>query len=117
MSELQRILSRKRNREKELKSSLNSMKNQLIRLGALKIILFGSLHHDKIDIHSDIDLLVIMPSSKSGKEWWGFIYDKVERDISSDILVYNQEEFEEDIHHSRFLRNILECGKMIYEKA
>ena len=79
--------------------------------------LFGSIVRKEMTRDSDIDLLVIMPSSKSGKEWWRFIYDKTERYISSDILVYNQEEIEEDIHHSRFLRNILECGKTIYEKA
>lgn len=41
---------------------------ELKKLGALKIILFGSLIHGDVDVNSDLDLLVIMPNTKSGKE-------------------------------------------------
>ncbi|MCS7202697.1 MAG: nucleotidyltransferase domain-containing protein [Dictyoglomus sp.] len=41
---------------------------ELKKLGALKIILFGSLVHGDVDVNSDLDLLVIMPNTKSGKE-------------------------------------------------
>ncbi|MEN2983656.1 MAG: hypothetical protein ABDH25_01350 [Dictyoglomaceae bacterium] len=44
------------------------MLEELKKLGASKIILFGSL------AHGDVDLLVIMPNTKSGKEWSNLIY-------------------------------------------
>jgi type II secretory pathway component PulJ len=43
MSKLNEILQRKTEREEKLKSSMKLITRQLIELGALKIILFGSL--------------------------------------------------------------------------
>ncbi|MGQ9609606.1 MAG: nucleotidyltransferase family protein [bacterium] len=117
MSKLDEIIKRKNDREKKLKESLASIKEQLIKHGAIKIILFGSLAYRKVDVNSDLDLFVIMPSVKSSKEWMKFIYDNIEFGISSDIIVYNEEEFKENLPVSRFIRNILESGKVIYEKS
>ena len=86
MSKLEEILQRKRKREEKLNSSLISVTRQLRDFGALKIILFGSLAEGDVDIFSDLDLLVIMPSERSGKEWMKLIYEDVERGIASDTL-------------------------------
>ena len=64
MSKLKEILQRKAEREVKLKSSMESITKQLIALGALKVILFGSLSRGDVDVYSDLDLLVIMPSAK-----------------------------------------------------
>ncbi|MGQ9546549.1 MAG: nucleotidyltransferase domain-containing protein [Dehalococcoidia bacterium] len=61
MSRLKEILQREKEREEKLKSSLASVTRQLMNLGALKIILFGSLAGEDVDVFSDLDLLVIMP--------------------------------------------------------
>jgi predicted nucleotidyltransferase len=47
---------------------MESITRQLIELGAVKIILFGSLAEGNVDVYSDLDLFVIMPSTKSGDE-------------------------------------------------
>ncbi|MHA1196358.1 MAG: nucleotidyltransferase domain-containing protein [Promethearchaeota archaeon] len=64
---LKEILERKEKRKEILEKELLFLVKQLIKFGAKKIVLFGSLRENNIDFNSDIDLLVIMPSSKPGK--------------------------------------------------
>ena len=117
MSKLKEIIQKKIERENLLMSAMESIKMQLAEMGALKIILFGSLAEGNVDIHSDLDLLVIMPSEKSGKEWMDIIYDKVKRGVAADIIAYNKDEIEEKLPSSSFLRQALNSGRVIYEKA
>jgi predicted nucleotidyltransferase len=117
MSKLEEIVQRKTEREEKLKSSLASVTKQLSDLGALKIILFGSLAEGDIDVFSDLDLLIIMPPERSGKEWTRLIYENIEPGIASDIIVYNQTELQENLAKSSFLRGILDSGRIIYEKT
>ncbi|MGA8848874.1 MAG: nucleotidyltransferase domain-containing protein [Dehalococcoidia bacterium] len=117
MSKLKEILQRKKEREEKLKSSLDSVTRQLSDLGALKIILFGSLAEEDVDVFSDLDLLVIMPPEKSGKEWMRLAYENVDRGIASDIIIYNQKELQENLARSSFLRGILDSGRIVYEKT
>ncbi|WP_048189076.1 nucleotidyltransferase domain-containing protein [Methanocella conradii] len=90
--------------------------DQLKRLGALKIIVFGSFAQDKVDVYSDLDLFVIMPSTRTGKEWMKIVYDSIDRTVESDIIVYNDKEFDEMLPKSTFLQNVVR-GKVVYEKA
>lgn len=115
MSRVQEIIVRKRERKKKLEAALESIKRQLIRLGAIKIILFGSLNKGDIDIYSDLDLFVVMPSVKTGKEWMNFIYKNLEREIASDIIVYNEKEFDKNLVDNSFVNEIINTGKIIYE--
>jgi len=117
MSKLKEILQRKTEREEKLKSSMESITRQLTELGAVKIILFGSLAEGNVDVYSDLDMLVIMPSTKSGGEWMKFVYENVERGIDSDIIVYSQDELREKLPVSSFLKHVLQSGRVIYEKA
>jgi predicted nucleotidyltransferase len=116
MSRIKEITGRKDERKAKLQKSLNLIVSQLKGMGALKIILFGSLVKGDVDVNSDIDLFVLMPSIKTGREWMDVIYRTVERKVASNIIVYNQEEFYEKLPSSSFLANISE-GKVVYEKA
>jgi predicted nucleotidyltransferase len=69
MSRLKDILRKKELRKKALVENLSSIRKQLIDLGAIQLILFGSLAQDDVDVHSDLDLLAIMPGPRRGKEW------------------------------------------------
>lgn len=57
-----------------------------------------------------------MPGEKTGKEWMRSIYENIEKDVASDILVYNEKELEENLPKSSFLSNILKSGRVVYEK-
>jgi hypothetical protein len=58
-----------------------------------------------------------MPASNSSKEWTDIVYSQVERGIASDIIVYNQDEFERRLPESSFLQDIMASGRVVYEKA
>jgi len=111
------IKESKEERRKQLKKALNHILRQLKEMGVLKVILFGSFNEDDVDIYSDIDLLVIMPNSKTTKKWVNIIYTKIERNIASDLIIYNEKDFEEMQPKSSFLNHIKETGKILYEKT
>lgn len=116
MSRIEDIKKRKSERKTKLLAALHVIVEQLKDIGAVKIILFGSLNRGDVDVNSDLDLFVLMPSSKTGKEWMNLIYERVERKVASNIIVFSQEEFEERSTTSSFLRSLLN-GSVIYEKA
>lgn len=89
---------------------------QLKALGALKVILFGSLARGEVGLWSDLDLIAVMPSSLSSKAWMRKVHAEVERGIACDIVVYNEKELEETVPISSFLRHALKEGRVIYEK-
>ncbi|MEM3404439.1 MAG: nucleotidyltransferase domain-containing protein [Nitrososphaeria archaeon] len=102
-------------RMRDLKMELGGIVEQLKNLGALKIVLFGSYVTGEVWSGSDLDILVVMPPSKTGKEWMSEIYSKVERNIASDILAFTEKELEKGVKISRFLRYVLRTGMVIYE--
>ena len=116
MKTLRDIRERKEKRRKALEQNLPSIVEQLKALGALKVILFGSFARGETRLWSDLDLIAVMPSSLSGKEWRRKIYGQVDRMIACDIAVYNEKELEETIPISSFLRHALKEGRTIYEK-
>ena len=64
MGRLKEISEKIENRKKKLRKNLDILINQLKSYGAIKIFLFGSFAQEKIDVNSDLDLFVIMPSNK-----------------------------------------------------
>jgi len=110
------LRSEKMARESLLERELRKISRQLRAMGALKIIVFGSFAEGDVRRSSDLDLLVVMPSQMSGKEWMGKIYQEVDREVDSDILAFTAEELENALPVSRFLRHALATGKVIYEK-
>jgi predicted nucleotidyltransferase len=116
MSRLYDITTKKEARRSTLQAALDSIVSQIIALGPLKIIVFGSFAQGRIDVNSDLDIFVLMPSTRTGKEWLDIIYDSVERKVASDIIVYNDSEFRERLPVSPLLQNIIK-GKVVYEKA
>jgi len=112
---LEELRAQKKKRKEKLFQGLQEIVKQLKEMGVLRIILFGSVAHGKVGRWSDLDLLVIMPPIKTGKEWMKEIYENIERSVDCDILAYTEKELDENIPISRFLRHVLKTGKIIYE--
>jgi len=117
LQRLKEISDKITNRKIKLRKALNSILKQLKNFGAIKIYLFGSYVRDEIDVNSDLDIFVIMPSNKTGKEWINLIYSNIQRDISSDIIVFNDNEFRNQLSSNSFLENIINSGRLVYEKT
>jgi len=97
---LQKIRERKEKRRKALERNLGKIKEQLQEMGALRIIVFGSYASGNTGSWSDLDIISVMPSTKTGREWMKKIYDEVDRDVDCDILAYTSDELEETIDSS-----------------
>jgi predicted nucleotidyltransferase len=110
------LRSRKQERKMALESNLRTIQAQLEGMGALRIILFGSLAEGNVRSGSDLDILCVMPSSRTGREWMSKIYGEVDRRVDCDILAYTQEELDETFPVSRFLRHAMENGRVIYDR-
>ena len=81
-----------------------------------KAFLFGSYATGKETKKSDIDLMIIMETSKRFFERYdqfNEIYDTF-KGYAVDLLIYTPEELE-NISHRHFIKDILYKGKIIYE--
>ncbi|MEM7816719.1 MAG: nucleotidyltransferase domain-containing protein [Candidatus Aenigmatarchaeota archaeon] len=116
MKTLADIENRIKLRKEKAKTELKNIVEQLKELGALKIIVFGSYISNRFSSSSDLDILVIMPDYKSSKEWIDTIYTKVERKISVDFFIFIKTDYQKNQNKNFFLKNILNKGKIIYEK-
>lgn len=84
----------------------------------VKIILFGSQAYGKPTAESDIDLLVVMPYKGSPFRQAGEILKRLNVWMPVDLIVRNEEEIEARLRiGDRFMRDILEHGKVMYEAA
>ncbi len=83
-----------------------------------KIILFGSQAYGRPHAESDIDLLVVMPYEGSPFQQAGEILKRLQVWMPVDLLVRNAAEIEQRLRlGDRFMREILERGKVMYEPA
>jgi predicted nucleotidyltransferase len=113
---LQEIREKKEMRRRNLEKELEKIKKELIDMNALKIILFGSYSRENITSRSDLDLICVMPPTRTGREWMEKIYDEIDREVDCDIIAYTSDELERVIPVSRFFRHALKTGRLIYEK-
>jgi len=116
MSLLSMIQGKKEKRRVKLQGVLDSLVKELASLGALRVILFGSFARGDVDVSSDLDLLVIMPSDKTGRQWRDRIYGSVKRTGAADLIILNENELKENLPGSFFLQRAVR-GKVVYEKA
>ena len=114
---LEKIRIRKEMRRRALEDNLEKIKKQLQDMGALRIILFGSYAQGHTRSWSDLDIISVMPSTRTGKEWMRKVYNEIDRDVACDILAYTEDELEKTIPVSRFLRHALNTGRVIYERG
>jgi len=106
----------KKRRRSLLKSELARVKEELIGLGAKRIVLFGSAARGEMGLFSDVDLLVVMDSKKPFLQRITEVYKKIQP-AGLDILVYTPEEFALLKENSPFIRKALKEGELLYEKA
>ncbi len=104
---------KKQRREIPIKEIVNSLKGYKPE----KIILFGSATNGRLMPGSDIDLLVV---KKTKRNPWARTREAdrfIDHHFPLDLLVYTPKEIEERItENDFFIKEIIESGKVIYEK-
>ncbi|HCJ10279.1 MAG TPA: hypothetical protein DHW14_03840 [Clostridiales bacterium] len=113
---LRDIQAKKKERAARLQASLLTTVRQLGTLGALKVILFGSLAAGEVDTTSDVDILVIMPNTRTSKEWRRTLHERLAPQVATDLLVFSEKDWERDLPVSSLLRHIADHGRVVYEK-
>lgn len=114
---LEKLKAQRKARKEKLQRALVEIRRQLMDMGALRIVIFGSYASSRIGRWSDLDLIVVMPSTKSGKEWFREIYDRIEIEVPADILPFTERELEEKMATSSFVRYAIRTGNIVYEKG
>ena len=105
--------------EEKYKKELRKLKKQIVEnYQPEKIILFGSLAWGKVNRDSDIDLLVIKNSKKDYWERAKEIARIIDIDVPTDVINISTKELAQQVAiDDRFIIDILENGKIIYETA
>ncbi len=110
---VQELINVKRKERIEmLNNELERIREELISLGAVKIILFGSAVRNELGIFSDLDIIAVMKSDLSFIDRVKHVYEII-KPRSADILVYTPEELKEE---RPFITNALKGSRVIYEK-
>lgn len=81
-----------------------------------QIVLFGSAARDQLGPHSDLDLLVVMPSGVHRRKTAQLIYRRlIGVDFPIDVVVVTQEDVEEFKGHAgTVIRPALAEGRIVY---
>lgn len=98
-----------------LRGELERIQQELIVLGAEKIIHFGSSARGEAGPDSDLDLIAVMPGEDNFPDRIAALYKKIRPRAALDLLVYTPAEFAEMKENSPFLKNVLREGKILYE--
>lgn len=80
-----------------------------------RVILFGSLAQGVIHPTSDLDLVIVMPSTRPFLQRIGELLERFRPRVGMDLLVYTPEEFEEVRQRPFFREEVLAKGVVLYE--
>ncbi|MCF6096542.1 nucleotidyltransferase domain-containing protein [Thermovorax subterraneus] len=99
-----------------LEKELERITAELKKLGAEKILLFGSYARGREDLFTDLDIIAILKSDLPFIDRIGFIYRKIAPRVAADILVYTPEEWE-TVKEKPFFKKAVAEGRVLYEKV
>lgn len=101
-----------------IQNQLQLVKNQIIeKYQPEKIVLFGSTVNGNFKEESDFDLLIIKDTADHPVRRVQKLSSLVNRQIPCDFLVFTPQEIaEKQKNNDFFIQNILETGKIIYER-
>ncbi len=101
-------------RRAELEAELPGIVERLIKLGARRIVLFGSLVSGEVGPMSDIDLLVVLDRPGRFMDRLGAVYEAMEQRVAVDAIVLTSAELAELAESRTFIRQILETGRVLH---
>jgi len=102
-------------REQQLQAELNRLVEELKRLGALKIIAFGSMARGEVRAGSDLDLIVVMQSEERFADRMVHLYQALRPKVACDVLAYTPAEFERMPESSFLIRRALQEGVVLHD--
>lgn len=101
-------------RRQQLEQELARMLPLLKTRGVQRVILFGSAARGKPRMTSDLDLLVVMETSKRFLDRLDELYCLLDPQIATDLLVYTPDEFAHLRETSPLVRRAIAEGRVLY---
>ncbi len=98
-----------------LLSEARRLADQLRALGAIRVVLFGSLARGTPSLFSDIDLLALFEDPRSPRELTRWVYSVIDSSESVDIFAYNSEDFDR-LQQRPFWKHALQHAQVLYER-
>lgn len=99
-----------------LHAAAHDLARQLADLGAVKVILFGSLARGEVSLFSDIDLLALFAEDTPSHLLTRRVYTHIHTPEAVDVLAYGLSGFAR-VRERPFFRKLLAEGKVLYEKS
>ncbi|MHB1346262.1 MAG: nucleotidyltransferase domain-containing protein [Candidatus Humimicrobiaceae bacterium] len=107
----------KEERKEKLNKELERILPIIIKLGAQKVILIGSMATGNTHTLSDIDIIIIKKTNKRFIDRLDEFYKAIMPKVSVDILVYNPSEFKKMSKNNLFIQYAIEKGHILYEAS
>ena len=99
-----------------LKASVSKIMNTLSELEEVeRVSLFGSYARGRVDLFTDLDVLVIMNTDKSFLERLRMLYSLLAVPVDLDLLCYTPNEWE-TMKEQPFFKRMLQEEVVLYEK-
>jgi Nucleotidyltransferase domain. len=102
-------------RRETLLNEARRLAEQIGALGAVRVILFGSVARGNISLFSDIDLLALFDDPRSPRELTRWVYSVIDSSEGVDILAYSITDFER-ARQRPFWKHALHHSQVIYER-
>ena len=111
------VASRRAQYARNLEEAVVGIVEQLRRMPEVrKVVVFGSYAAGRRDLHTDLDLLVIMDSDLDFVARNAEMAGRIRCGVALDLLVYTPAEVER-MRERPFMRQALTTGKVLYESA
>ena len=102
----------------ELTQQCGRLVDELKRYGAERIILFGSAASGDVDEYSDLDIVVVKPTTMGFVDRLADVVRKCPNALCADVIIYTPEEFKNmQESENPFLEHVISEGKLLYEKT
>jgi predicted nucleotidyltransferase len=96
-----------------LEAEAERLAAQLQAMGAVRVILFGSLARGQVSLFSDIDQPALFERDEPARELTRWVYGNIHTGEAVDILAYGVERFEQ-VRDRPFFRKLLHEGKVLH---
>lgn len=103
-------------RRDQLRAEAVRLAEQLARLGAVRVVLCGSLVRGRVSLFSNVDLLVLFDDDRSPRELSRWVYRHVDARESVDLIAYNVRDFEQ-ARQRPFWRHALQHSEVLYDRS
>jgi len=111
-----RLKQRKAAHLEALRRETSRIVEEAAKMGAKKVILFGSFSQGSACIFSDLDILIIMDSELDFLTRTTEAYKRLKPEVGTDILIYTPDELKMMLKHkNEFIRRAFTEGQVLYE--